>query len=214
MELFHRTEKTGDEGASSCRFPPRFDHDFFHVFFCLTGWRNSPPFRVFRIRGLVFFGEKVYYSFSHQSMVQWKMAKCLKGNYNWRPGDSKWPFHPLVGGHLTLERVTFSASQKGHQQNCQETNPLLLVAMIMGGNVLQFFTQMQSWLKSSSIIFAKHLRWILIVDPNVTSDPPNGVLCLKKLTIHIYPEPNWPLFLQVFSPPKQGRTSNQNSRVI
>ena len=25
----------------------------------------------------------------------------------------------LVGGHLTFERVTFSPSQKGHQQNCQ-----------------------------------------------------------------------------------------------
>ena len=35
------------------------------------------------------------------------------------PGDSKWPFYPLVGGHLTSKRVTFSPSQKGHQQNCQ-----------------------------------------------------------------------------------------------
>ena len=25
---------------------------------------------------------------------------------NWKLGDSKWPFYPLVGGHLTLERVT------------------------------------------------------------------------------------------------------------
>ena len=39
---------------------------------------------------------------------------------NWcLPGDSKWPFYPLVGGHLTFKRVTFSPSQKGHQQNCQ-----------------------------------------------------------------------------------------------
>ena len=35
------------------------------------------------------------------------------------PGDSKWPFYPLVGGHLTFGRVTFSPSRKGHQQNCQ-----------------------------------------------------------------------------------------------
>ena len=24
----------------------------------------------------------------------------------YKPGDSKWPFHPLVGGHLTFERAT------------------------------------------------------------------------------------------------------------
>ena len=32
------------------------------------------------------------------------------------PGDSKWPFHPLVEGHLTFEWVTFSPSQKGHKE--------------------------------------------------------------------------------------------------
>ena len=26
--------------------------------------------------------------------------------YRYIPGDSKWPFHQLVGGHLTFERVT------------------------------------------------------------------------------------------------------------
>ncbi len=30
--------------------------------------------------------------------------------------DSKRPFDPLVGGHLTFERVTFSPSQKGHKE--------------------------------------------------------------------------------------------------
>ena len=30
------------------------------------------------------------------------------------PGDSKWPLYPLVGGHLPFKRVTFSPSQKGH----------------------------------------------------------------------------------------------------
>ena len=35
------------------------------------------------------------------------------------PGDSKWPLYPLVEGHLAFERVTFSPSQKGHQQNRQ-----------------------------------------------------------------------------------------------
>ena len=28
-------------------------------------------------------------------------------------------FYPLFGGHFTFERVTFSPSKKGHQQNCQ-----------------------------------------------------------------------------------------------
>ena len=32
---------------------------------------------------------------------------------------------PLVGGHLTFEGVTFSPSQKGHQQNCQDGNPFI-----------------------------------------------------------------------------------------
>ena len=36
------------------------------------------------------------------------------------PGDSKWPFDPPVGGHLTIERFTWP-SQKGHPQNCQAT---------------------------------------------------------------------------------------------
>ena len=36
------------------------------------------------------------------------------------PGDSKWPFDSPVGGHKQpMKRVTFSPSQKGHQQNCQ-----------------------------------------------------------------------------------------------
>ena len=39
--------------------------------------------------------------------------------YMYIPGDSKWPFYPLVGGHSTFGRVTFSPSRKGHQQNCQ-----------------------------------------------------------------------------------------------
>ena len=42
------------------------------------------------------------------------------------PADSKWPFYPLVGGHLAFGRVTFSPSQKGHQQNCQVCNFCLL----------------------------------------------------------------------------------------
>ena len=36
------------------------------------------------------------------------------------PGDSKWPFYPLVVGHqTTFGGVTFSPSQKSHKQNCQ-----------------------------------------------------------------------------------------------
>ena len=33
-----------------------------------------------------------------------------------KPGDSKWPLYPLVGGHLTFEKVTFPPSQKGHDR--------------------------------------------------------------------------------------------------
>jgi len=32
------------------------------------------------------------------------------------PGDSKLTFDPLVGGHLAVERVTFSPSQKDHKE--------------------------------------------------------------------------------------------------
>ena len=30
------------------------------------------------------------------------MVRVQKGDYT--PGDSKWPFHPIVGGHLTIEK--------------------------------------------------------------------------------------------------------------
>ena len=40
---------------------------------------------------------------------------------NYKPGDAKWPFYPLDGGHSTFEGVMFSPSQTGHQQNCQES---------------------------------------------------------------------------------------------
>ena len=43
--------------------------------------------------------------------------------YEQYPGDSKWPFDPLVGGHDSpLKRVTFSPSQKGHELNHQDPN--------------------------------------------------------------------------------------------
>ena len=36
------------------------------------------------------------------------------------PGDSKRPFHPLVGGHLIIEKGhVFTIPKKVHQQNCQ-----------------------------------------------------------------------------------------------
>ena len=36
------------------------------------------------------------------------MAKQFFQNFweDYIPGDSKWPFYPLVGGHLTFETVT------------------------------------------------------------------------------------------------------------
>ena len=37
-------------------------------------------------------------------------------------GDSKRPLYSLVGGHLTLEKVTFSSSQKGH--DCRIARPI------------------------------------------------------------------------------------------
>ena len=37
-----------------------------------------------------------------------------------QPGDSKCPFHPLVGGHLTLERVTWTHHPKKVTLNHQE----------------------------------------------------------------------------------------------
>ena len=47
-------------------------------------------------------------------------------------GDSKWPFYPLVGGHLTFEGMTFSPFQKGHQQNCQEGMVLMIHQKLNG----------------------------------------------------------------------------------
>ena len=36
-----------------------------------------------------------------------------------KPGDSKWPFHPLVGGHLTFLKGSLNHPKKV-SQNCQE----------------------------------------------------------------------------------------------
>ena len=53
-------------------------------------------------------------------MVKWPPTRGWKGHKE-SPGRwfNSWPFDPLVEGHLAFERVTFSPSQKGYQQNCQ-----------------------------------------------------------------------------------------------
>ena len=44
---------------------------------------------------------------NHVSRVPWEeICQFPRGYIVWLPGDSKWPFYPLVGGHLTFERVT------------------------------------------------------------------------------------------------------------
>ena len=48
----------------------------------------------------------------HDLTCGWRKVKSWKT----QPGDLKWPFYPLVGGHLSFERVTFSISQKGHKE--------------------------------------------------------------------------------------------------
>ena len=40
---------------------------------------------------------------------------------------------PIIGGHLTLEGVTFSPAQKGHQQKCQGVNPHLQASIFDDG---------------------------------------------------------------------------------
>ncbi len=51
------------------------------------------------------------------------------------PGDSKWPFYPLVGGHLTFERVTFSPSQKGHDRRIARQVVRSIIFFIFTPNV-------------------------------------------------------------------------------
>ena len=46
-----------------------------------------------------------------------------------KPGDSKWPFYPPVGRHLSFEKVTFPPSQKGHDRRIARR--LLFVAHMM-----------------------------------------------------------------------------------
>ena len=46
--------------------------------------------------------------------------------YQGVPGDSKWPCHPPVGGRVTIQKGHKKPSQKGHQQNCQVLNSLLV----------------------------------------------------------------------------------------
>ena len=61
------------------------------------------------------------YRYQHQFTHPDLKEICKKKSLLQQPGDSKWrPFDSLVGGHWTSETVTFSPSQKGHQQNCQE----------------------------------------------------------------------------------------------
>ena len=60
--------------------------------------------------------------------VKWNVKRvCSRATFFWLwsfwqkscernlPDDSKWPFYPLVGGHLAFKRVTLP-SQKGHKE--------------------------------------------------------------------------------------------------
>ena len=39
-----------------------------------------------------------------QVCVSWNVSFLIWNNSIFVPGDSKWPFHPLVGGHLTIPK--------------------------------------------------------------------------------------------------------------
>ena len=65
-------------------------------------------------------------------VVIWPKKSVFRGNLccisagshaqkqdNSMPGDSKWHFYPLIGGHLTLERITYCTHLKKVTKNCQ-----------------------------------------------------------------------------------------------
>ena len=47
-----------------------------------------------------------------KSNICFRLQKVSKNFKECLPGDSLWPFYPLVEGHLTFEKVTFSPSQR------------------------------------------------------------------------------------------------------
>ena len=48
---------------------------------------------------------------SEKHMLQYENLTLINN-----PGDSKWPFYPLVGGHLTFEFGSLNHPQKGHNE--------------------------------------------------------------------------------------------------
>ena len=87
---------------------------FFWRFFC-SKQRRGPQIKAVKVR-LVFSGwKKIDRIWGHHGGIPvdvfWRQPcprcsrnfpeSCRKWNI---PGDSKWPFHPLVGGHLTIEK--------------------------------------------------------------------------------------------------------------
>ena len=108
----------GDFTSCRCRLrwvpPPVF-------FVVKRAKRLDPPEEVINLKK----GGLGFWEFFHWTNGWWlfsllerfirKLNPREKRTGKTNPGDSKWPFYPPVGGHLTFERVTFSPFQKGTQ---------------------------------------------------------------------------------------------------
>ena len=75
--------------------PPLVGFLWMECFAWMLFWRMN-------IWGVVFLGEY---------MLKYEKLTLINN-----PGDSKWPFYPLVGGHLTFEFGSLNHPQKGHNE--------------------------------------------------------------------------------------------------
>ena len=74
-----------------------------------------------------------------QGEFQFQQGKIINSS---KPGDSKWPFHPLVGGHDSpFQKVTFSPSQKGHYRRTARKSKLDIFGLFLWGGVFWYVFQ-------------------------------------------------------------------------
>ena len=96
------------------------DYVCWRVSFATTSWKiertRSCCFETYEIRR--WFGKGVCF-------------RSKRGGYSWLPGDSKWLFYPLFGGHLAFEKVTYTPGNVTFQERIDSAKFQFLCSWFM-----------------------------------------------------------------------------------
>ena len=132
------------------------DYVCWRVSFATTSWKiertRSCCFETYEIRR--WFGKGVCF-------------RSKRGGYSWLPGDSKWPFYPLFGGHLAFEKVTYTPGNVTFQERkIRQSSNFFVLGSCLG--TFRFWKRLAHYLKldATEVWFGwwkpcdKEMEWI------------------------------------------------------